>query len=747
MRKFYLLFIPCVLLLAALEASAQGTGTIRGTVKVQPGDYVVHRATVLLIPGGRAVETTEQGTFEFRNVAPGRYEVLARARALSDQRLAVTVTSGATAELQFVLGIAAVSESVNVTATGTETTAFESFQTTNTVESIDLVQKAHTSIGDVLDGQPGVAKRSFGAGSTRPVLRGFDGDRVLVLMDGLSSGSLGSQSGDHGESINALNIERVEVVRGPATLLYGSNAIGGVVNAISGQHQTHEHAHPGLSGYVSGVAGSANYLGGGSAGIEYGFNKWVLRAGGGGLRTGDYETPIGSIANSRTRSGDVRGGVGYYGDKGFFSLGYDYDNRRYGIPFAEFLHSGGTSGPDDEHVNIRMQRHDVKFSGGFRNLEGPISGARVSLGYTHYGHGEYEEDTLGTDFKNRLFNYRVTFDQQKYGRLTGTFGFSGTFRDYETIGAEALAPPTTQKSFGLFALETLDFDRIAFQFGGRFEHNSFDPVGLQPRSFNGFSGAAGVRVPLWQGGAFVANYTHSFRSPALEELYNEGPHPGNLVFEIGFGGLKREKADGIELSLRHRADRFRAEGTFFHYAMGDYIFLAPNGQVNIQSGLLEAEFLQGDARYQGGELNVEAALHPKLWLTGGLDVVRAELTQNVTSPTTGVVTFAGTPLPRIPPVRGRLGLDFNHKGLSVRPEAVFAAAQEDLFTNETRTAGYTVFNLGASYTVARQHMVHVFSVNSFNLGDRLYRNHLSFIKDLAPEIGRGVRFGYTVRFQ
>jgi iron complex outermembrane receptor protein len=230
----------------------------------------------------------------------------------------------------------------------------------------------------------------------------------------------------------------------------------------------------------------------------------------------------------------------------------------------------------------------------------------------------------------------------------------------------------------------------------------------------------------------VANYNHSYRAPALEELYNNGPHLGNLTFEIGNPDLKRERGDGLDLSLRHSGDRLRAQANFYYYNLRDFVFLAPTGEV--EDGLIAAQYRQADSRYAGTELGLDFALHPNLWVNLGLDAVDAELKES------------RTPLPRIPPLRGRFGLDMRYKGLSVRPEMVVTDEQDEIFPTETRTAGYAVFNLRASYTLGQQHAAHIFAVNAFNLGNRLYRNHLSFIKELAPEIGRGVRFSYTVRF-
>jgi iron complex outermembrane receptor protein len=290
----------------------------------------------------------------------------------------------------------------------------------------------------------------------------------------------------------------------------------------------------------------------------------------------------------------------------------------------------------------------------------------------------------------------------------------------------------------VFALEKVDFERVTFQFGGRFEHNGYNPEQgvvdreTPKRSFNGFSGAVGMRVRTWTNGAFVANYSHSYRAPALEELYNLGPHPGNNAFEVGDPNLERERGDGIDLSLRHSSRRLRAELNYFYYHLKDFIFLAPTGEE--EDGLIVAINTQGTSRYTGVEARFDAGLHRHVWLLSQLDYVNAEITDTE------------TPLPRIPPLRGRVGFEVDYKGFRFNPEAVMARHQDRLFPIETRTGGYTVFNITGSYTFAQQHLAQNISVTGFNLGDRLYRNHLSFIKEFAPEIGRGVRVTYTLRF-
>jgi iron complex outermembrane receptor protein len=692
----------------------------------------LHNVIVTVVELKRSVETNESGAYRFETLPAGNYSVLAHLEGFPDSVMRVSVKPGETATLDFRLQLGP-REKITVTATGSEQSTFEAIQAVTTMDSVQLAERAHPGVGEVLEKQPGVAKRSFGPGSSRPVIRGFDGDRVLVLQDGVRTGSLGSQSADHGEPIDVLSLERLEVVKGPATLLYGSNAMGGVVNAVTG----HDYSHAGIRGYFTGIAGTTNSQGGVSGGLEYGIGNWMFWGNGSGQRTGDYDTPIGEVPNSKSRSSSGLGGIGWYGQQSFFSATYGYDNRRYGVPFAASFEGGEEEGGEEEPgemetIDVAMRRHDLRFNGGLRDLNGFIDAFRLSLDYSDYRHRELEGDAVGTTFNNKHFAYRGVFDQRRSAASSGSFGFSGLLRDYETTGAEALAPPVDQSAFALFILEEIAVERVKFQFGGRFEHNSYDAVGLRDRSFTGFSGAAGFRAPLWENGAFVANYTHSYRAPALEELYNNGPHIGNLTFERGNVNLTRERADGIDLSLRHSSSRVRAEANFFYYSLDDFVFLAPTGE--IEDGLPVADFLQQDSRFLGTEVTLDVAIHPRVWLNSGLDYVDAELRNG------------GGPLPRIPPLRGRLGLDVSYRALSVRPEVIMVADQDQTFVMETRTAGYTLFNVSASYAVPRQHFAHIFSVNAFNLGDRLYRNHLSFIKDLAPEIGRGVRFSYALRF-
>ncbi|MBI2815496.1 MAG: TonB-dependent receptor [Acidobacteria bacterium] len=727
-----IVFFVC--LAAARNTFGQASGTVRGKITLADQGIPVHGVDVRIVELGETAESDEDGMYQLEAVPPGTYHLVAHMDGFRDAAAKVVVGASSTVTTDFQMSLVGMREQITVTASGQEEVAFQSFKVTTTLDSVQLAENAHTNIGEVLESQPGVAKRSFGPGTTRPVIRGFDGDRVLIVQDGARTGSLSSQSGDHGETIDPLSLERLEVVKGPSTLLYGSNALGGVVNAITG----HDHAHPGARGYLTGVGGSNNMHGGGNGGFEFGRGSWLVWASGGGQRTDDYNTPIGEILNSESRVAGTSAGFGWFGNRGYLSLSYGLEDARYGIPLGTELPEEPQAGEEGEEVvDLSLRRHNLPLRFGFQNLESALDAIRVSLNYSKYHHEELVQEQaserVGTAFDNKQFVYRTTFDQKRAGILSGSFGFEGFHRDYKTAGEEAIAPPVKLNMISLFALEELgSAGGVRFQFGGRFEQNRYDPQELRSRTFNGFSGSAGIQIPLWEGGNFLLSYSHSDRSPALEELYNNGPHPGNLTFEIGNPDLKMERGNGIELSLRESASRVRGEANLFYYHIGNFVYLAPTGEE--EDGLVVADYSQADSRFLGGEFGLDLGVHPNFWVNLGLDAVSAKLIDS------------STPLPRIPPLRGRIGFEALYKGFQFKPELILANAQDDIFATETRTSGYAVWNFHASYTAARQHLLHIFSVNAFNLGNRLYRNHLSFIKEIAPEIGRGVRFSYTMRF-
>ena len=821
--------------LADTTALAQEAGAVRGTVTLEENGGPVHGAVILVVGTGEFALTDERGMFEIDDVRAGSYEVLAQREHLTAGRQMVTVDPGAAATVDFMLGLSPVHEDVTVTASvgGTETT-FEAFNAVTTLDSFDITRESAASLGDALRNEPGIASRSFGPGSSRPIIRGFDGDRVLILEDGLRTGDLSSQSGDHGVTIDPNGAERIEIVRGPATLLYGSNAVGGLVNVITPHESYRESLFDGARAQFSTNVGSANAEAGTTASVQYSQNNVLVWGGGSMRRTDDYDTPEGTIDNSATELTNARAGLGWFGDRFFASGGFTLEDGRYGVPFADEFHGhheehdadhedeeeaddhddhddhdddhDDDDGDDhdededdhdddgDEHeeeieIDLQSQRRVGRFDIGLRNLSNNvIEGVRVALNVIDWNHDELEVEegieNIGTRFTNRTYIVRAVVDQQQTDRLSGKLGAWTQFRDFEAVGAEALAPPTDQTSFAAFAYEEVNFGRVRLQFGGRVEQNDYrtaeragghdhdeheeddhdahdddhdmddddhddhdhegeddhdeeeehhleapDP---RDRQFRGASASIGLHADVGADSAFVANLTHSHRAPALEELYNFGPHVGNLAFEVGNPDLDAETTLGLDLSFRHQTDRVRSNLNAYVYSIDNFIFGDRTDEV--ADNLPVLDFLQGDSRFVGFDAGSSVRLGGNAWATLGIGYVDATL------------TTTGEPLPRIPPLRGTLSLDIPYGGFTVSPQLEFAGRQADVFRDETETDSYSVVNLRASYVWPRQHTAHILSFTGYNLTNALYRNHTSFIKDLAPEIGRGVRVNYSVRF-
>jgi iron complex outermembrane receptor protein len=717
------------LLILLAVAGALSAAEIRGTLTLAQGGQAVGNMTVLLLPNGVAVESDAEGRYRFADLAAGKYTLLASGEGLSSGRRSVELKEGAMETVDLTLAISPVRDEITVTASGARVeTTLETFSPTLSLDTTALAGKAATSLGDVLDGEAGVHRRSFGPGTTRPVIRGFDGDRVLILQDGMRTGTLGSLSGDHGEPVDPQGLERVEVVRGPATLLYGSNAIGGVVNMVTGHHEARSQGHRGIHGYLSGIAGTNNGLHGSSAGLDYGLERWVFRLGGGGQRTSDYRTPVERIFNSRSRNFSGHGGASYYGASHWLTGSYNVQRSFYQLP-AEAEADGKEDeeeGDGHERVALPLERWSLRLQGGARNL------LQYGFNYSDYRHQELEGGEVGTRFFNKTFDYRALVEQKRSGPFSGSFGVWGLRRDYEAKGDEAIVPPTSQNAFAVYGVESVDLERWRFQFGGRVETNRYKPLTGRARNFTGFSGSAGVTYRLDEASSLVANFSRAYRAPALEELYANGPHPGLQAFEIGQVNLNRERMHGLDFSYRRQDTRLRTEFNFFHYRLADQVYLAPNGE--FEDGLPVANYGQNDSTFTGVDARLMAGLRSWLWLNLGFDAVRTELLD------------LDLGLPRTPPVRGRLGLDWRWKSWSVAPEWVLALRQDRVFRNETETAGYGVVNVRANYTLVRRHAVHLFGLNWFNANNMLYRNHLSFLKQIAPEMGRGVAFNYSLRF-
>jgi iron complex outermembrane receptor protein len=742
-----------VILIAAAPSAAQTGTTVTGLLLDSVTGSPV-AGTIVIDELKRQVTSAPDGTFAFENVPPGNYHFTARAAKFRTRRSEVTVAAGGP-PLTLTIDPEIHYEEV-VSVSPDARSQFESYQPTTVLAGQELDKQLEMSLGDTLQNQAGVASRSFGPAPSRPVIRGLDGDRVLILQDGQRVGDLSSQSGDHGVPINPASAQRIEVVRGPATLLYGANAIGGLVNIIT--DEIPRQKLQGTEGSVTFDVGSAAREGGAAGDVHVGNGLFALHVGGSGRRSGDVETPEGEVANSQSRSGAGTVGLSWTGEKGFFGGSYGYDDTKYGIPVVE----GGI-------LQLTPRRHAFNLRAGASDLGGAFDGFRATFGHRRYEHEELEGDEIGTLFTNNTSEGEVLVSHRAVGLLKGSIGGWVLDRAFNAEGAEALSPAVDQRGFAGFIYEELTWPHVTFQFGGRAERTQFEPLGEDNRDFTNVSGSVGLllRPAAANDNVTVAvSVARAVRNPALEELFFFGTHHGNFAFEIGNPNLESERAIGFDVSLRWRSGRASGEVTYFRNDVKDFIFRneiseeefeareeefaerfptrelpEPHGHEEEEGGeeheeeeLAIVEFIAADSLLQGFEAHTDIQVTEAIVAEVGFDYVR------------GSRKDTDDPLPRMPPFRFRGGLRYQHSAFQAGGEVIAAAEQDRVFGAEEPTDGYTLLKLFASYSFETGGAVSTITARADNVTNELYRNHLSLIKQFVPEMGRNFKLLYNVRF-
>ena len=720
MVRKLLIFLSFVLS-SALPVLGQTGTTLSGKLTQAENQQPLSGALVVIDELRREARAADDGTYRFENVPPGLYHVGVRAEGYSTRRTEVTVgTSPATLDIAIDFDLH-FTEVLSVSPNARP--QFESYQATTVLSGQELTKTLEATVGATLSEAPGVALREFGPGPARPVIRGLDGDRVSVLEDGQRMGDLSSQSGDHSVPTNPAAARRIEVVRGPATLLYGANAIGGLVNVITDSIPT--AAVQGASGNITLNFGSNGGAAGGAGDIHVGNGKFALHFGGAGNRTGNYTTPEGEIDNSQSRTGMGQVGASWTGANSYVGASYGYDDSKYGIPIVE-----------EGQISLTPKRHSFSARAGGQNLGGWLQSYRATLGMRKYEHSELEGDEIGTTFHNDTIEGEVLLSHRRAGRLVGSFGGWFLNRAFEALGEEALSPPVDQQAFAGFLYEEIESPHATLQFGGRLDHAKYEPEGgLRARDFNEFSGSVGLLLkPQAANDNFVLalNVARAARYPALEELYYFGPHPGNLAFEIGNEDLEAEHALGFDVSVRGRGSRFEGELTFFRNDISNYIFRQPTGEIEDEFPVVEN--VAADSVLTGFEAHADVKLTSELTAEVTYDMVRGELKDS------------GDPLPRIPPQRIIAGLTYQKNAFQIGGSVQAVAKQDRVFDEELPTDGYSTAKFFASYSFNAGGVLNTITARLDNATDKLYRNHLNYLKDLLPEIGRSFKVVYTVGF-
>lgn len=636
---------------------------------------------------------------------------------------------------------------------------------TTVVSGETLTRELRPTIGETLARQPGVSATSFGPNASRPILRGFQGDRVRVLTDGIGSFDASTASADHAVVINPLTAQRIEVLRGPSALLFGSSAIGGVVNVVDGRIPRRipdEAIHLDAIGTYGSAANERSI--GAAAETAIG-GRFVVHVDGSYSKTGDLETgghilsPAlraqaaasadpdiaaladlkGKLPNSAARTWDVAGGVALITDTGNFGVSVARYDSLYGVPVRYALEPGEEA--EAVRLDVKQTRYD--FRGEVETGGGFLDTIKLRGGYADYQHSELEEDgAVGTTFYNRGWEGRVELVQRERGGWRGAIGAQGLIRDFNVIGEEKFLPKNETQQYGLFTLQEFDLGAVKVEAGGRYERSILRADAdadlgtvAATRTFDAFSGSLGAGVDLAEGWRIGLSGSRSERAPSAEELFANGPHAGTQAFEIGNPDFAKEKSWGLEATLRGRAAGYTLAASAYYSWFDDYIYERETGAV--ADGLPVFQYSQADARHYGFEVEGTATLAH----IGGTTIVADALADYTRVRIVGI-----GPAPRIPPLRLLGGLEAQAERVTGRVEVEWADDQDRVTTFETPTEGYTLVNASLAFKPFGAANPTSITLSANNIFDVVARRHASVLKDYAPLAGRDFRVTTRISF-
>lgn len=635
-------------------------------------------------------------------------------------------------------------------------------QPTTVVAGRELLLHSAASLGDLLAGQPGVSSTSFGPGASRPVIRGLGGDRLRLLTGGVGTFDASVISPDHAVSIDPLLIERVEIIRGPATLLYGGNAVGGVVNTID--HRIHttrpdQPLHLRTEARASSVNDerSAGFVAeGGTRSVAWHLDAYRRYAGDVAIpgfaetarrRAAEFaealehgETPPaeihGHLPNTNLTADGAAAGLSFFGDHTFLGFAFSSHNSLYGLPAVAHAHHDSDSPThphEDVRIDLRQRRFDLQAS--VTSLAGLIREARLKLGLARYRHTELEDDTVATVFHNRGHDARLELLHHPLRGWTGAFGGHTTQSDFSALGDEAFLPPSRTRTHALFLIEETESTPVAWQLGARLERHAIalrdgSARSVHDTTFNASTGAVWTLDDTW---SLSASLAQGERAPNTQERFADGFHAGTGVHEIGDPRLRPERSLAFDLTLRKRTGFVTGSATAFVHRFDGFIHLDAD-----PSSPDAYRFFQHDARFHGAEL--EAIFHllhaddHQLDFTVAADLVRA------------TNTTTHTPLPRITPARLKTGLTWRRGPLVLGGDAQFVDRPHRLAPDETPTPGHVLANAYVTYRFAFERTIVDVFLRASNFTNTEARLHTSFLKDVAPLPARNFTFGLRLTF-
>jgi len=605
----------------------------------------------------------------------------------------------------------------------------------------ELSLKRESTLGDTLNGIPGVSATSFGPNSSRPVIRGLDAERVRIMQNGIGILDASSLSFDHAVSLDPLVIEQIEVIRGPAALLYGGSAVGGVVNAID--HRIPTEKLEGIAGRAEASAGGADSQNNLAGVVDIGNGKIAVHADAYTRKTSDLDIPGFAVSSRKNRAdGTARDNRGKLvnsnasGEGGALGASLTFDDGYAGISYSGFRNNYGTVAEPTVRADMQSDRWD--FASEIRELGSVVERLKFKLAHTDYQHQEIENGEVGTTFKNRGLEGSFEAGHTSIGKLKGVLGFQFQNSNFEALGDEAFVPSVNTQSKALYIYEELPLDQLKLSFGGRIEHVTLDAAAFKDaaaknNSFNPASYAFGGLYTFNSNWSLATNLSHNERAPSYFELYANGAHLATGQYEIGNPDFDKERSNGVDAQMRWKDGKNSFNFGAYYTRFSSFLGLLDTGNIDADSALPIAQFSSFAATFKGLEADGRFSLVDNLDLTLRGDYVRATNRDN------------GDPLPRIAPLRLGAGLHYQKNSFGARVDVLHAFKQDRTSENELETDGYTNLSAIVTYKVPTKLGLEVYA-KANNLLDEEIREHTSFLKDIAPLAGRSLLLGLRADF-
>jgi iron complex outermembrane recepter protein len=747
--------------------SVRETGRIVGTIRdAETGDPVA-AAQVRLREMRRNEYSHADGRFHFSQLRPGRYTVGVERVGYAPAERQVVVGSEETVTVTIELRPTALNiPGVVVTGTATERGADQVYQPTSVIAGAELRRRLATTLAATIAHEPGIHQQYNGPAASQPVIRGMGGDRVLVLEDGHRTGDLYATASDHAVSVDPMTAERIEVLRGPAALLYGSSALGGVINVIR------EDVPRSLPDRVSGTASlqgeSVNRGATMGAAALASVGRIAVRAEASGRQAGDTRTPLGTLESTDLEGYNLGAGASLISTWGFVGVAARQNRLDYGVP-GEF---GGVviPGAHPGGVGIETLRRSARFEAGHLTGLGVFNALEISASLTHYLHDEIEGRTpqtgeafFGARFDQLTGGVDVTLSHEHAGRRFlrgGTLGLEYRGKDLRTFGSSPGTRSATERNLAAFLYEEFNLAPAArLQAGLRYDHARVSPyhhdpisvgdrdIPVRERTFGSVSGSVAALLDVARDWTVGVNVARAFRRPAIEELYSDGPHLADYSFDIGNPELDPEVGLGFDAFVRAALPSLRLEASVFGNRIRNYIHYQATGEIDPRFRRFPVFEARGDdARFVGAEARAQWEVSRGLVLDATAAGVRATRVTN------------DEPLPDIPPVtvttRARYETDrwfatLGWDGAAAQnrvPQPFASPTDGEMIYPQRPTSGHGLLNAGVGWRWSAGARLHSLTLQAHNLLDAEWRDHLSRVKDVAPQPGRNIQLLYRLNF-